>query len=135
MLYTLKREYKDWRKNHRTRAYIHSCCGYGFNSTHFSYTALAVVKKYYNLLLEGLPNDYMASLEFICLNYPHQVPSGTIEYITAPQNVREVKQRLLDLFLSSLLNEDDSNVNTKVIGILMVSMKRNYQDLKKVRDG
>jgi len=78
----------------------------------------------------------MASLEFICQKYPHQVPSGTIEYITAPQNVKKVKQRLLDFFLSSLLNEDDSNVNAEVVGILIVSMNfGNQQDLKKISDG
>ncbi|XP_065910083.1 uncharacterized protein [Dysidea avara] len=96
---------------------------------------LAVVKKYYDLMLESLPNDYMATLEFIYLKYPHQVPSGTIEYITAPQNIREVKQRLLDLFLHSMLYEDNPDVNTMVISILMVTMDlKNHQDLKKIGD-
>ena len=94
------------------------------------------MKKYYDLMLESLPNDYMATLEFIYLKYPHQVPSGTIEYITAPQNIREVKQRLLDLFLHSMLYEDNPDVNTMVISILMVTMDlKNHQDLKKIGDG
>ncbi|XP_065910070.1 uncharacterized protein [Dysidea avara] len=80
---------------------------------------IAVLKKYYQLLLENLPDDYMASLEHVNQKYPSRIPSNTIEYITAPARPREVNQRILDLFIGSIMNESYPNAALEMIAILM----------------
>ena len=77
------------------------------------------MKKYYQLLLENLPDDYMASLEHVNQKYPSRIPSNTIEYITAPARPREVNQRILDLFIGSIMNESYPNAALEMIAILM----------------
>jgi len=94
--------------------------------------AIAVLKKHYQLLLECLPDDYMILLEHVNQKYPTRIPSGIVEYITAPARPREVNQRMLDLFIGSIINEVNSDAALEMIGILMevtqVDSKQGYEN-------
>jgi len=94
--------------------------------------AIAVLKKHYQLLLESLPDDYMISLQHVNQKYPTRIPSKVVEYITAPAKPREVNQRILDLFIGSIMNEVNPDAALGMIGILMevtqVDSKKGYEN-------
>ena len=61
----------------------------------------------------------MASLDHINQIYPSRIPTHTMLYVTAPARPREVNQRILDLFIGSIMNESDVCKTPEMIGILI----------------
>ena len=60
----------------------------------------------------------MVTLSRILEKFPIELPSGTLEYITAPDNALEVNKRILDLLIGLVLKVDDPYV-AGVISIIV----------------
>ena len=78
----------------------------------------AVLKKYYNILLDKFPENYMTSFEAVCQIYRGPIPSRTIEYVTAPMSYRAVNQRILDLIIMIMLKESREHIVMKTVAVL-----------------
>ena len=95
-------------------------------------TDIAVLKKYYNVILESLPDDHTASISLLSENAP--VDEGFFSEILATTDYREANCRILNAMIL-MIKEDRNIIGFCKLVAMLVGSKRFSKEILEFEAG